>query len=178
MPPDPGAEARDRLGRSDLDPLWREARRRLEETARPVARLTLHGLSAGQREAIADLLGWARLPEPDISISMAALDRALLASPVGLDVRGLVEALGGPLVDRAELRRAARDQREQLWAWLASQPVVAAEPSLHAWVDSVREHGLACGSVELTRRELTRAVAVLDALPADGRPLSSFAEQV
>lgn len=177
-PPERGAEARARLARTDLDPLWREARRRLEDASRPVARLTLHGLSAAQQAAIADLLGWARLPGTHVSLSVAALDRALLASPVRLDTRGVVEALGGPLVNRREQRLAARQQREQLWHWLSSQPIVEAEPALHAWVDWVQGRGLARGSAARTRRELERTLAVLEALPADGRSLSAFAEQV
>lgn len=167
-----------RFGRADLAPLWREARRRFEEAGGPVSRLRLRGLSLEQRAAVADLLGWPRLPGPDVTVSVAALDRALAGSPAVLDTRGAVEALGGPVVDRRAQRLARREEREALWAWLAARPIVVAEPALQTWVASVRVQGLVDGSVERTRHELERAIAVLQALPAEGRPLSSVAEQV
>lgn len=167
-----------RFGRPDLAPLWQEARRRFEDGGGSVTRLRLRGLSPDQRAAVADLLGWPRLPGPDATVTVAALDRTLVASPAGLDTRGVVEALGGPVVDRTAQRRARREEREALWAWLAARPIVAAEPALEAWVASMRAQGLAHGSVERTRHELERVVAVLQALPADGRSLSSFAEHV
>lgn len=172
------SEVAARFGRPELEPLWREARRRFENSATPVTRLTLRGLSPAQRSALADLLGLAHTPGPELSIAVARLDAILLASPVGLDTRGVVAALSGPLIDRVGERRRREADRDALWQWLADHPVVTAEPALQAWVAWARGVGLVGGDVERTRQLLDEVLAVIGALPAGGEPLPSYANAV
>jgi len=174
---DSAAEARRRFDRPELAPLWREARRRFEEAV-PIARLSLRGLSESERRAIADLLGLGRLPDPTCTVAVSALDRVLIGSPACLDTRGVVEAIGGPLADRTAERWARRVEREELWSWLAAHPVVTAEPALHPWVEGERRKGPIDGDVTRTRALLGRALDVLEAMPASGQPLASFAQQL
>jgi uncharacterized protein (TIGR02679 family) len=171
-------EAAARFGRPELEPLWREARRRFEASDVPVTRLSLRGLTLPQRSALADLLGLAHTPGTEISISVPRLDTILLSSPVALDTRGVVVALGGPLVDRAAERRRSAAARDELWQWLATHPVVHAEPALEPWVAWTRSVGVVGGSIEATRALLERAVAVLATLPGRGETLPAFAAAV
>jgi uncharacterized protein (TIGR02679 family) len=175
--PDSAAEARRRFDRPELAPLWREARRRFEEAV-PVTRLSLRCLSEGERRALADLLGMGRLPEPACTIAVSALDRVLIGSPARLNTRGVVEAIGGPLADRTAERRTRRVEREELWSWLASHPVVRAEPALLPWAEAERRKGPIDGDVARTKAMLTRTLDILAAMPANGQPLASFAQQL
>jgi uncharacterized protein (TIGR02679 family) len=175
--PDRAAQARARFGRPELAPLWSALRDRLERSAGPVRRVRVGPLSPQQRVALADLLGLDRLPGEAPTVPVERLDVVLLQSPVCLDSRGVVEAIGGPLRDRTAERRADEATRADLWAWVAGHPVVRAEPALSAWVQYVRGSGLVGGSVAATRELVGRALAVLGRLPGDGGPLPAFADQ-
>lgn len=164
------------LGRPALAPLWAALRRRLEISAGPVARVRVGPLDRGQQAALADLLGLERLPGEQAVVSVARLDAAL--APMGFDARAAVEAVSGPLVDRAGQRAAARSERATLWDWLGQHPRVMAEPGLAPWVAAMRAGGVIGGSVPRTRALLEHALAVLAALPADGRSLPSFSDAV
>lgn len=167
----------DRFDRPELARLWAAVRGRLEASAgATVQRVTVDGLAPDERAAIAELLGLDRLPGERTAVPMARLE-AVLADR-GTCARQVVEAVGGPLRDRAAERAAAQADREALWAWLASHPTVRAEPGLQTWVAGVRAAGIMDGSVAATRVLLASALRVLAALPADGRPLASFADDV
>jgi hypothetical protein len=171
------AEVRARFGRPQLAPLWAAVRHRLERAGGgPVTSVRLRGLDAGHRVAVAELLGLDRVPGDTVVVSLARLDAVVGQAVPGLDARGVVEALGGPLVDRAALRAEAAGERAALWAWLDAHPQVTAEPALATWAAAVRAGGVVGGSVAATRRLLERALGVLAVLPADGRPLPSLAE--
>jgi uncharacterized protein (TIGR02679 family) len=159
-----------------LLPLWQVAHSRLS-SGQNVTRVRPGPLTPEQREALADLLGLARLPPPQPIVSMAALDVAL-RDAVGLTTREVVTHLVGPLGDRVEERQRARAERDALWAWVSAHPVVRAQPALDDWVAAVRRTGLIEGSVERTRNELDRALGVLAQLPVTGDPLPVFAEAV
>lgn len=154
-----------------LAPLWAAVHDRLS-SGRPVARVTLGPLSIEQREALADLLGHARLPAERPTVSLSALDEAL-----GANVRDIVTRLLGPIGDRAGDRQKARIERAELWDWLAAHPVVRAQPALAEWAAAIARSGLT-GSVEATRHELDKALRVLGELPAAGVPLPVFADTV
>ena len=155
-----------------LAPLWQAVHERLS-SGRPVTRVRLGPLTVKEREALADLLGLARMPDERPSVSLVELDVAL-----GSSVRDLVVQLVGPLGDRAGDRARAVAERDGLWDWLAGHPVVRAQPALAEWAAAVRRGGLVRGSVRVTRDELDRVVRVLGELPAAGIPLPVFADTV
>jgi uncharacterized protein (TIGR02679 family) len=156
-----------RFDRPDLAVLWRAARQRFEEADRPVTRLTLRGLDDAERTALADLLGLAHLPDEDFAVPLRRLDAVLVAATNGLDTRAVVTAIGGPIVDRAALRRRWEEERRELWTWLEQHPIVTAEPALQTWAANVRLNGKVAGSVAASRELLENALRVLAELPTD-----------
>jgi uncharacterized protein (TIGR02679 family) len=64
-----------------------------------------------------------------------------------------------------------------LWDWLDHHPVVAAQPVLLDWAESVRRAGLIGGSVASTREVLDRVLGVIAQLPGAGEPLPVLAER-
>ncbi|MGW5666567.1 TIGR02679 family protein [Micromonospora sp. NPDC003776] len=166
-----------RFDRPELAPLWAEARRRFEATDGPVNRIRLHGLQPQERAAIADLLGLAYTPDSEMTVPLRTLD-TLLHVATGLDTRGLVEAIGGPITSRASERRQRAAEREDLWQWAQQHPTVAAEPALITWLQRIRAGGLPAGDTSATRRLLEQAFDILAALPAAGEPLPVLAAQL
>ena len=162
--------------RPELAPLWAELRQRFEAGG-PVRTVRLAGLQLEQRAALADLLGLARLPPEQLTIPVSKLDDAL-CRVLGHGARDLIEALSGPLRDRAGERAVATAQREQLWIEFAGHPVVRAQPALRGWVTGLRRAGLIGGSVPATRAHAEQALAVLAALPSGGEPLPALADRV
>lgn len=116
-----------------------------------------------------------RLPPEETSVSVSKLDQVLAEAGEGL--REVVTRLIGPLDDRAGRRAAAAAERAELWEWLERHPVVAGQPALLDWVESVRRTGLVGGSVAQTRTLLEQALRVLAELPAEGVPLPVLAER-
>ncbi|MGV9878033.1 TIGR02679 family protein [Streptomyces sp. NPDC003006] len=164
------------LRRPELDPLWHTVHSRLS-SGRPVTRVRLGPLDEAQREALADLLGLDRLPDPHPSVSLARLEEAVTELS-GFSVRETVTELVGPLDDRATERRRKNDERAELWAWLDGHATVRAQPALADWTASCRATGLVGGSPERTRNLLAEALTVLAALPAQAEPLPVFAARV
>ncbi len=157
-------------------PLWAVVHARLSGGL-PVNRVKVGPLDLGQRTALADLLGSARLPGEHVEISLAKLDEVLLER-TGQDSREFVTQLIGPIGDRAAGRREAAARRAELWDWLAGHPVVAAQPALGDWVTGVRRAGLIESSITRTKEELAKVLQVLSRLPAAGQPLPKFADEV
>ena len=167
--------------RPELAPLWAELARRFGDGQAPVA-ITLRGLSMAERQAVADLLGMDRLPPATARLRVDRLATACGASSVE-ELRVLVEARAGPIVDRRAARLEARRLRDDVWAWLADQagrlPLVAGDAErLLPWVESVRVAGVPGGDIARHRRRLAAAVTVLAALPADGIGLAALAADV
>ncbi|MEV6693889.1 TIGR02679 family protein [Micromonospora sp. NPDC051196] len=167
-----------RFDRPELAPLWAEARRRFESTTGPVSRLRLRNLAPAERVALADLLGLAYTPDPELTVSLRTLDAILLAATGGLDTRGVVAAIGGPLNNRAQERHHRAAERAELWRWARQHPTVTAEPALTTWLDRVRAGGLVADDTVATRNLLGRAFDVLRALPATGEPLAVLAARL
>lgn len=167
--------------RPELAPVWMELARRFGDGDAPVS-ITLRGLSLGQRQAVADLLGMDRLPP---ATARLRVDRLAAACGVAgtQDLRALVEAQVGPIVDRRAVRAEARRARDELWAWVGGRagmlPLAAGDPErLQPWVDGVRAAGVPGGDVPRHRRRLAAVLAVLAALPADGIGLAALAADV
>jgi len=166
-----------RLGRPELAPVVDELARRLGEGALPVTVL-LRDLSTEQRDAVADLLGTARLPEPS-----ARLRVARIAAAIGVgtgDLREVIERLRGPILDRRLARAKRTDEREALWEWFGSELstlAIAPGGALGGWVAAVRVAGVR-GGLEPHRRRLENVVSVLRRLPASGVILAALANDV
>ncbi|WP_132188319.1 TIGR02679 family protein [Kribbella orskensis] len=146
-------------------------------SGRPVRRVQIGPLDAHQQEALADLLGLARLPGEQTMVDVDKLD-SLLRETLGAGLTEVVVQLIGPIGDRAGERKQHDSARAELWSWLSSEPVVQAQPALTEWVAAIRRTGLIEGSVMRTRAELTKVLLVLRQLPASGIPLPVFAESV
>jgi uncharacterized protein (TIGR02679 family) len=158
-----------------LLPLWRAVHDRLS-SGQSVSSIKVGAWDADQREALADLLGLDRVPPVGAKLPMAKLELALAAT--GRDLRSTVEELLGPLDDRKARQARAVADRDQLWSWLSSHPIVKAEPVLQNWVSQIQRGGLINQSADGTRAILQRALDVLEALPADGVPLPIFADRI
>ena len=165
-----------RLGRPELAPLVDELARRLSEGV-AVTTVALRGLPEPVRRAVADLLGSDRVPSAANRVRIDRLLAALGMASVD-DLRAAVEELRGPLADRRAERQREQADRDALWSWLAVEAsavgLTADRSRLDQWVASQRING-AWGGVEMHRRRLERALAVLRSLPADGVPLSALA---
>jgi uncharacterized protein (TIGR02679 family) len=166
----------DRLRAAELAPLWKALHHRLS-SGRAVSRVVVGGLDTAQQAALADLLGMDRYPGESVAVPLARLD-SILGELTGLDTRAVTEAIAGPLGDRAQARADQERDRAELWSWVGRQPAVTAEPVLRAWAGDVRRAGVIGGSVQATRELLEQALAVLAALPAEGRPLPALAADV
>lgn len=166
----------------DLGPLWDALAHRLSSGEAPVT-LTLRGLSMAQRGALADLFGDARLPA---ATTRVPIRRVLVA--LGLpDLPALAELvahLRGPLVDRRALRTADRAARAELWAWAATRAARApiterltgrVDRWAERWVTTVRAAGVPGGDIVGHRLRLERALAVLEAMPAEQVTLAALA---
>ena len=167
--------------RPELAPVWAELARRFGDGDPPVA-ITLRDLSMRERQAVADLLGLDRLPPATARLRVDRLAKAFGMAGVD-DLRAVVEAQVGPIIDRRAARIEARRLRDDVWAWLAekagSLPLVAGDDErLRPWVEAVRAGGVPGGDVARHRRRLTAVLAVLAALPADGIGLAALAADV
>lgn len=101
-----------------LAPLWAELARRMGASARPVRRVRLTGLDPNTREAVAGLLRSPRLPPADVTVPTARVADAFGVDDTGL--RRLVEAVHGPLGDRASTRARAEAARRAAGERLAA----------------------------------------------------------
>ncbi|MFJ3586763.1 TIGR02679 family protein [Streptomyces sp. NPDC090127] len=164
------------LRRPELHSVWQTVHDRLS-SGRSVTRVRLGLLDETQREALADLLGLDRLPDPRPSVALARLEEAVTELS-GRTIREVVAELIGPLGDRAGERRRQEDERAGLWAWLAGHDTVRAQPVLADWAASCRAAGLVGGSAERTRTLLTDTLKVLADLPGQAEPLPVFAARV
>lgn len=175
--------ARALFGDDDLGWIVERLSMRLER-GRPLdGRLRLDRPTENQREALARLLG--RRPAPSGSVSSARsigvgldeLARVLERARIAPDLRCLVEALCGRVVDRAGAAAAERAGWDTAHRRLRSA-AIAFDPRMGRWVDDLEAGGvlrrLADGITDAERlgRE---AVAVLERLPAAGVPLAQLA---
>jgi len=136
----------DLLQRPGYRPLWAAARRRVEANGLSLegTPLILKGLAAEETDAISGLLGMRR-PAPGVAlrVSLAALDRSLRTSSVGLGLLDVLCEVSGPLVDRRARRGVDKAERAQRWADLLGHPAIAGDGRLTGWLNQIRGSGLA-----------------------------------
>lgn len=160
----------ERLARPELARLWDELVRRWASSDRPVATVTLRQLTEAERRALADLLGADRLPPPTFSVSVSRVTASL---GVELDVlKAALRELRGPWGNRAAERAAKMRERQDLWAWIASEAQRLGVPGL---LDRLKARGIVGGDIAQLEARVTDVLTVLERLPASDLPLASFA---
>lgn len=160
----------ERLARPELARLWEELVRRWASSDRAVATVTLRQLTEPERRALADLLGADRLPPTTCSVSVSRVTANL---GVELDdLKAALRELRGPWGNRAAERAAKMQERQNLWAWIASAAQRLGAPGM---LDRFKERGIVGGDVTQFEARVTDVFAVLERLPASDVPLASFA---
>ena len=180
-PEEQGEAIRGAFGRPEYRRLFEAARDRLEQGGEHAARsFQLRGLGAEERQAIAELHAWNRIPGEDVRIDLERLDLALRSTRFGAGLTEVLESLDGPIVDRRAERELAARSREQMWS--DARAAVASRPELTEWVEELRALGLtkrAAGAAQVDEaRMLSQALDVVARLPCvDGVPLSVLATE-
>ena len=148
------------------------------ERGQPVpGRLRLHDPTDAQRDAVERLTGRRPTTAGSIGIEVAELERIVAHAGIAPDLRSLVEALRGPVIDRAA-RAAAERQR---WAAVHEQlrkEATRLDPALATWVEELAATGLLrrlAGDPDTAAELVRQVLLVLDRLPADAVPLSQLA---
>lgn len=148
------------------------------ESGRPLdGRLRLADPTESQRDALERLMGRRPSVARSVSVEVADVERVLARAGIADDLPGLVEALRGPVADRA----AATAAEQQRWRAVHERlraDATAVHPALAGWADELAATGLlrrlsddADAAAELGGQ----ALAVLGRLPAAGVPLSQLA---
>ena len=161
-----------------LTPLLTRLRQRMERGHPLTGTIVLTGLGAGQRSAVASLLGRppAQTGEQSVSVSLDELAASLADAGLCGSLTQLVEVLTGPVANTSDKRAAAA----QRWAGVfAHAPQVLTAPPFAAVLQRWRETGslkrLAHNSPVAASELLARAAAVAGALPASGLTLARLA---
>jgi uncharacterized protein (TIGR02679 family) len=159
--------------------LLERARRRLEATGGDLTgTVGLTDPSDDERRVVIGITGRHRAPSASrLAVSLSTVD-AWLRSAHGLGLSDVLEATGSPLRDRPAERSAEQAAREAMRTAVAASRYGEADWCRH-WLDRLDRGGTL---TRLARRggvpELRRALAVLDALPADGVPVAVLAERL
>jgi uncharacterized protein (TIGR02679 family) len=168
------------LGDPSLAWLLARVRRRIE-LGQPLLGTVRRGdASAAERDAVERLFG--RRPQSGRALSVPLTDLDELLRRSGLHPDGLaaaVIALTGPVSLRAEV--LARD--EDAWSAAFTDVIEATvgRPELVVWLQRIRRTGLVkrlAPDPAVAGELLDVLASVLDALPADGESLSTFAARV
>lgn len=176
------------LGTPELEWILDRARRRLERGEPLDATVTLSRATAGQRDAVAQLLGRQPRVARGLSVPLGELDALLRRAGVhdgGL--AGAVITLTGPVTVRAEAASAQALAWAQAFAPLeavvARRAAGAGRAELGGWIARMRSSGLVkrlAGGSPATGAELLAGISlVLDALPSEHpESLAAFAARV
>ncbi len=170
------------LGGPLYEKLFAAARRRVEEAGEGARSMTVAGLDVSERTALADLLGLGSLPDGSVRLDVERLDAALRESAAGVPLRGVLEALGGPLRDRRSERLGERAERERMWLEAREQLASAGRAELVEWLEWLRTSGVLARAARAGGRPqqelLETAVRIALRLPASGQLLPVFASSV
>ncbi len=167
------------LGGPDLRWLVDRVRDRLERGGAAMGTVTLRSPTDAQRAAIAALLGTRRGAGTTLVVSLEQAEAVLRRSGAAPDLRAAIEALTGPVVDRA----ATRDRTERAWATVIAglDGFAASDARLASWRDEVVGTGLlrrlAGGDPEAAGQLVAQCCALVDRLPAVGIPRSRLAAE-
>ena len=139
MTSDPFAPLRD----PGLTRLWVAIRKRLENnhvrlTAVP---LVMKGLDVDEIAALCGLLGRRRPDGDTMKVDLRQLDELLRVSAVGRGLVEVLEAVDGPVRDRAGERLAKGEARLTVQMETDDHPAID-DPAVSQWVASVRRRGV------------------------------------
>ncbi|MFJ5224727.1 TIGR02679 family protein [Streptomyces sp. NPDC088400] len=157
------------LGGPEMAWLVERVRRRLEREAPLTTTLTLTDPSEAQRAAAERLLGRAPGSGRSLTVRLGAVDDMLRRSGISPDgLQAAVLALTGPVVPLREMR----DGLAHAWreAYTPLDALLPRHPQLADWISRLRSDGVVrrlARTPEAAHALLTRAAAVLHALPAD-----------
>ncbi len=170
------------LGGPLYEKLFAAARRRVEEAGEGARSMTVAGLDPSERTALADLLGLGSLPDGSVRLDVERLDAALRESAAGMPLRGVLEALGGPLRDRRSERLGERAERERMWSEAREQLASAGRVELVEWLEALRASGALARAARagggLQQELLETVIPIALRLPAIGELLAVFAASV
>jgi uncharacterized protein (TIGR02679 family) len=154
-----------------LAALWKETHRRLS-TGVQVTAIRLRNLSEDERHALAELLGADRLPAAECSIKLAAVREAIRPHTLEVALTELV----GPIENAALQRDRYTAERDALWSWLESHPLLIDRPVLRVWAARLRAEP-PIGVYSEKRELIGRALEVLRSLPVERLPLPVLAQR-
>ena len=175
-----GEALRALLGGPAYRALFAAARERLEAAGDRARAFTLPDPGPEARDALAGLLGWAKVPGGPVRLRLDEIDAALRGSAVGASLVEVLEALGGPLRSLLEERSAISAAVERRWSEAHARLRAAGRPEQTGWLESLRRSGW-LARVESSGggdRLLEEAVAVALRLPAGGILLQVLAAEV
>jgi uncharacterized protein (TIGR02679 family) len=178
---DGDARIRAILGGPEYARLFAAVRRRIEEAGDEARSVALPALDRREADALAGLMGWLRLPRAGARLRLDRIDSALRDSAVDAGLREVLEALGGPLIDRRRKRVEEEAARRALWSRAKAGLAERGLQHLTAWLEELRAHGLvaraAASSGETEAALLERAIACAARLPAQGILLAVLAAE-
>ena len=157
-----------RLGGAELAELRRRMRRHFERYGRDPEKLGFHltKLSAVEYEALALLIGLPPRSTRSVRIDIARFDAALQEAGIANSLQEALEALDGPIVNRAE----AKAELQSLWSSVTNGQGL--HPSLCAWLQRSSAVGLlkrvSKQAPRTAHQLLQQAHAVMQRLPAQG----------
>jgi uncharacterized protein (TIGR02679 family) len=145
-------------------------RAQLDESAdRQSVTVDFDSLPPEAADRYADLLGLRARPSGRTRVNITRVDTALRASPNGMPLVTLLEALDGPLQNRREQRAVTRIARANVWVAARAHPALAKHPVLEAWVDEEQAQAARLPADPVRRLDIvTGALDVANALPAPG----------
>ncbi|HEY1293496.1 MAG TPA: TIGR02679 family protein [Chloroflexota bacterium] len=165
------------LGHADLQWIVDRARRRLESGRPLTGTLVLPQATAGQRRAVELLVGRPVTPGLALSIKLETIQTVLARAGAASDLRGAIESLIGPVVDRQAEQRATEGAWSDAFAPL--EELCADRLLLARWLDSVRATGvlrrLAHGDPTVGLRLARDTARIVERLPCHATPLSVLA---
>jgi uncharacterized protein (TIGR02679 family) len=153
------------LGAPELSWLVDRIRVRLERGEPVDGTVTLVGATAEQRRAAVRLLGHGVPRGTSLSVPLPEVDAALRRAGIGSGLRAAVEALTGPVRDRAAERASEIRQFQDALDGARRSPLAAAKWHL-AWLEEVSRDGSLTRLVRHGQGQLlAQATAVLERLP-------------
>jgi len=165
---------RETLGKPELAGLLQRLRARLEQGRALAGNLVLKNLRQPESDALSRLLGRTPARGGSISVDLAALERRLVDAGLCRSLAQAVEALSGPVSNRAEARREEISQWEALFKDALLQAQSRSE--LVLWLEQLRGNGLLRRyGIGRARTLLLQALTVAARLPADGVLLAELA---